>query len=101
MARGPSLYGSQQECWICHNTYNIHVHHIYGGVGRRPISDEEGCWLYLCGPHHNQSNFGVHFDKELDKSLKMDCQRRWERREGLEGKDAHDAFRKRFGVSYL
>ena len=44
---------------------------------------------------------GVHQDKQLDKWLRADAQRRWEQREGLEGQEAHDAFRKVFYVSYL
>lgn len=57
--------------------------------------------MYLCGPHHNMSDSGVHFDHELDAFFRRDAQSRWERREGLEGDDAHDEFRKRFGISYL
>lgn len=55
----------------------------------------------MCGPHHNQSGFGVHFDKALDTALKKQAQMKWEKREGLEGQEAHDAFRARFYISYL
>ena len=72
-----------------------------GGVGRRPVSEREGLWLYLCPYHHNMSDFGVHFDKELDEAIKMEAQLKWELREGLEGEEAHDAFRRLFGISYL
>jgi hypothetical protein len=47
------------------------------------------------------SNRSVHMDRRLDESLRRDCQRRWEEREGLSGEEAHDAFRKVFGISYL
>lgn len=90
----------QDGCWICQNP-NVVRHHIYGGHGRRPISDEEGCYVYLCPAHHNMSDFGVHFDKKLDTALKQQCQVKWEKREGLEGQEAHDAFRARFHISYL
>lgn len=96
----PSLYPTGDGCFICHNP-TVASHHIYGGHGRRPISDEEGCWVELCPMHHNMSDFGVHFDKSLDDFFKRDCQRRWEEREGLKGEDAHDAFRARFGISYI
>ena len=99
--RKPSLFNEPQDgCWICKNP-NVVMHHIYGGHGRRPVSDAEGCYIFLCPYHHNMSDFGVHFDKSLDTSLKQMCQRRWEEREGLEGEEAHDAFRKIFGISYL
>lgn len=96
MARGESLYSTEQECWICHSP-TVHLHHIYGGHGRRPISDREGCWVYLCPAHHNMSDFGVHFDHQLDQFFKADCQRRWEARNGK----GHDDFRQLFGRSYL
>ena len=55
----------------------------------------------MCGPHHNQSDFGVHFDKTLDMALKKQAQMKWEEREGLEGEEAHEEFRKVFYESYL
>ena len=96
----PSVFSEERECWICHSPV-VHKHHVCGGVGRRPISEREGLWLYLCPYHHNMSDFGVHFDKELDEAIKMEAQRRWEEREGLEGHEAHDAFRAVFYESYL
>lgn len=95
----PSLYPSGSGCFICHNPTVVR-HHIYGGHGRRPISDEEGCWVELCPYHHNMSDFGVHFDHELDAFFKKDCQRRWEQREDVEG-DHHKTFIDRFGINYL
>lgn len=96
MARGKSLYSELRECWICHSP-QVHLHHIYGGNGRRPISDREGCWLYLCPNHHNMSRFGIHFDKELDKAFKEDCERRWCRANGK----TPDDFREVFGINYI
>jgi hypothetical protein len=43
----------------------------------------------------------VHQDKGFDRWLRADAQRRWEEREGLEGQEAHDAFRAVFYESYL
>lgn len=94
-----SLYSEERECWLCHNT-NVHRHHIYPGNGRRDASEREGCWVYLCPAHHNMSDFGIHFDKELDRAMREDCQRRWERREGIEDPE-HKAFRAIFHDSYL
>lgn len=98
--RKPSLYPPRDEgCWLCGNPC-VEQHHVYGGVGRRPIADQEGCTVYLCHEHH-QGMRGVHQDKGLREWLRQDCQRRWEAREGLEGEEAHDAFRRVFGISYL
>lgn len=90
-------------CWICKNPTVVR-HHIYGGIGRRQVSDAEGCYIYLCPAHHNMSDFGVHFDKKLDTALKKQCQVKWEQREVDKGKtaeDAHKRFIGRFGQSYL
>lgn len=100
MSKKPSVFSEEKACWLCGSPY-VHKHHVCGGVGRRPISEQEGLWVYLCGPHHNQSNFGVHFDKNLDTALKEQAQMKWEQREGLSGEEAHKAFRDRFGISYL
>ena len=97
--RGSSLYSDKRRCFVC-GSPQCECHHVYGGVGRRPISDREGCWLYLCREHH-QGTRGVHMDARFRDWLRADCQRRWEEREGLSGEDAHDEFRKVFGTSYL
>lgn len=98
---GDRLYPQNNECFICHTPFDIHNHHVYPGNGRREVSEREGCVVQLCAMHHNMSNRGVHFDRRLDAWLRADCQRRWEQREGLSGDEAHDAFRKVFGISYL
>lgn len=90
------LYGEERECLLCRSPY-VHRHHIFPGTGRRDVSEREGCWVYLCGPHHNLSDQGVHFDRDLDLRLRRDCQLRWEEREGV----GHDEFIKVFGESYV
>lgn len=93
------LYNERHDgCWLCGNP-NVEQHHVYGGVGRRPISDREGCYIYLCHEHH-QGRVGVHQDVRFRDWLRRDCQERWEEREGLRGREAHDAFRELFGASY-
>lgn len=91
-----SIISNKRECYKCKTTYNIHIHHIYGSTGRRKLSDKYGCWVYLCGAHHNLSNKGVHFDKDFDKELKKECQKRWEEIYG-----SREDFRKVFRKSYL
>lgn len=98
--RKPSLLSDMSDpcCYVCGNTHNLHKHHVFGGTGRRKVSEREGCWVYLCGPHHNMSNEGVHFDHDLDTRIKQECQRRWEEREGVED---HSAFIALMGRNYL
>ena len=54
------------------------VHHIYGGTGRRKISEREGFIVPLTPAEHNMSNEAVHFNKELDLYLKRLCQKKYE-----------------------
>lgn len=91
-----SILSNERECYICHSPFNLHRHHIFHGSARRQTSEREGCWVYLCAYHHNLSDDGVHFDHELDLSLKRECQRAWEARNG-----GRKRFMDVFGVSYL
>lgn len=102
MVRGKSLLSDESDpcCYVCGATYNLHVHHCFPGYGRRKVSDEEGCWVYLCGPHHNQSNAGVHFNKSLDLEIRRKCQEAWEQREGIDELD-HETFIALMGANYL
>lgn len=90
-----SLISNEKRCVVCHREGDLHLHHIYGGANRR-LSTEDGCWCWLCPRHHNMSNEGVHLDHTLDEILKKTCQRRWEEKYG-----DREAFRKRYGKSYL
>lgn len=92
----PSLYPTDEGCLICGSPYVV-THHILPGVGRRPVSDREGCTCKLCPQHHNMSNYSVHMNRALDIELRRDCQRRWEMREGK----GHEDFIRVFGESYL
>ena len=91
-----SIVSNRHECWVCGTTINLHKHHIYAGVANRKLSELYGCWVYLCGRHHNLSNEGVHFNRELELSLKRYCQDRFEANLGT-----RDDFRAIFGKSYL
>lgn len=89
-----SIIENTKECYICKTTLNLHKHHIYFASNRK-ISEREGCWIYLCARHHNMSDEGVHFNRELDLSIKRECQERWERN------GTREEFIKTFGKSYL
>lgn len=90
-----SIVSNERECFVCGFTYNLHRHHIYFGAGRRQLSEKYGCWCYLCARHHNLSNAGVHFNKELDTRLKEFTQKKF-----IENYPDLD-FLKIFGKNYL
>ena len=66
-------------CYVCQTTQNLHLHQIFAG-GNRRLSEKYGLTVYLCGYHHNLSENGVHFNKELDTELKQVAQRQFERK---------------------
>ena len=89
-----SILSNKKECYICKTTQGLHRHHIYGGYNRNH-SEKEGCWVYLCGYHHNLSAEGVHYNRALDLVLKAKCQNRWEELNGTT-----EDFRRVFGKSW-
>lgn len=63
----------------------------------RKKSMKDGCCVYLCGKHHNQSNEGVHFDHKLDIKLKQIMEKRW-----IEYYDKDiDAFIREYGKNFI
>lgn len=90
-----SLLSQKKECYIC-GLPTVHKHHIFYGSANRRISEEQGCWVYLCPAHHNMSNRSVHFDKSLDNWLKETCQLAWESEIG-----SREEFMRLFGKNYV
>ena len=90
-----SIISNDRKCIVCGRTENLHRHHVFYGRANRQLSEKHGCWVYLCAYHHNMSNHGVHFDKELDLKLKQMCQAVWEQN------GTREQFRGIFGKSYL
>ena len=91
-----SLVQKEKRCIVCGTPLNIHTHEVYFGKNRQK-SIEDGCCVYLCGNHHNQSNAGVHFNHKLDMKLKKEMEIAWL---GYYNKTIQD-FRERYGRSYL
>ena len=71
-----SILQKEKKCYVCNSTYNIHTHEVYFGKNRQN-SIEDGCCIYLCGDHHNQSNKGIHFDHNLDLKIKKIMEQKW------------------------
>lgn len=89
-----SIMSNERICYIC-GSPDVVVHHIYYGTANRSIADREGCWVYLCPPHHTGRD-GVHFNREMDLKLKQLCQERWEEKNG-----SREEFIRLFGKNYL
>lgn len=91
-----SLIQDTKKCYICNTTQNIHIHEVYFGKNRKKSIDD-GCCVYLCGRHHNQSNEGVHFNHKLDIELKKQMEIYWLK---CYNKNVDD-FISRYGKNYL
>ena len=91
-----SILSNKPCCYVCGTTNNLHRHHCIYGTANRRLSDQYGLWVYLCAYHHNMSDHGVHFDKNLDLRLKQEAQNAWEERYGT-----RQDFINVFGKSYL
>jgi len=90
-----SIISNEKECLLCGTKVGLHKHHIFFGTANREVSEEYGCWCWLCYKHHNGSSEGVHFNKRFDDRLKKATQKKF--MEKYPDKD----FIKIFGKSYL
>ena len=92
-----SIVSNKKECFKCHNTIGLHKHHIFFGTANRKKSDKDGCWIWLCGIHHNLSKAGIHFDKDFDLQIKKLTEQKW-----IEYyEDDINGFIARYGKNYL
>lgn len=90
-----SILQTSDECYVCHTKNNLHTHEVFFGKANRKKSIKWGLQVRLCGMHHNLSNNGVHFNKELDEKLKKEAQMKFESLYGRE------QFMKEFHKNYL
>lgn len=88
---------------------NVERHHLLFGGANRKLSDEDGLWVPLTHEHH-QGNMSVHHNKEMKVLSEIIAQLAWEKhyiveQRGLPFEDveeeAREAFRNRYGKSYL
>ncbi len=89
-----SIMQDHKECYLTGSTNDLHKHHVFGGANRSN-SEKYGCWIWLRSDWHNMSDRGVHFDRQLDLTIKRDTQAKFESIWG------HALFLKVFGKNYL
>ena len=73
MYRSSILQEDTDYCFVC-GRYGTEIHHVFYGTANRKLSDRYGLVVGLCYNHHRGSK-GVHFNKELDLSLKQHAQK--------------------------
>ena len=71
------MLNNDKRCFVCGTTNDLHIHHIFEGTANRKKSEEDDMKIYLCGYHHNMSNAGIHYNKELELKVKKLAQQVW------------------------
>lgn len=61
-------------CRICGTSYGIEDHHIIYRSQVKPLDKCPKNHAYLCHKHHRDHRQGGHFNKKLDKQLKLEFQ---------------------------
>lgn len=87
---------SDKRCYFCHNTQNLHIHHIFFGTANRKKSEAYGLTVYLCPYHHNLGQKCVHNCAQMDLMLKREGQKYFETNIG-----SREKFIQEFGRNYL
>ena len=105
-------------CVICGRPRE-ELHHIFGNVANRPLSDADNLICPLCRAHHNESGMSVHYNKEMKVMSHIIGELAWERQmladqiaqiESCAGTkkteddvidEVKDMFRKRYGQNFL
>jgi len=96
-----SLLQTKKVCYVCGTARDLHYHHIFYGSANRKKSDEDLMGVWLCGPHHNLSNAGVHFNKKLDEVIKKQAEKIWIKTYCTSEQDGIEEFVKRYHINYL
>ena len=91
-----SIMQDEKICYRCGTTIGLEKHHIFYGSANRRLSEEDGCFIYLCRQHHTGMG-GVHYNPKVDATIKERCERKYCE---VYGKSIAD-FVKRYGKNYI
>lgn len=73
-----SIMQAEKQCYLCGKMTGLSVHHVFGGVANRPISEKYGLKVWLCHECHTGTD-GAQYDKLKNLRLKQDAQFAYER----------------------
>ncbi len=73
-----SILQTEKTCLVCGRTTDIHRHHVFMGNKQKSLSEKYGLTVNLCGYHHDMSDAGIHFNKELRVSVQSWAQKKFE-----------------------
>lgn len=101
------LTNYSKYCVICGKP--AEMHHIFKGNKQRKLADEDSLIIPLC-PEHHRGNMSVHMKREMNVLCEIAGQLAWERQYLINkyqlpfddlSEECREAFRKRYGESYL
>ena len=64
------------QCYVTGDVRNVHLHHIFGG-SNKANSEQYGFLVPLRADWHDMSDYGIHFDPEMNLQYKRKCQEYW------------------------
>ena len=90
------LQGQIKECFFTREPReeNLCIHHVYRGAFRDK-STEYGCWIWLRPDWHNQTNYSIHNDRNLELRIQAMCQM------AFEDRYSHEDFMEVFKTDYI
>lgn len=76
MKRYSIITDDLNHCIVCGKTKEA-LHEVFFGTANRKKSIEHGLVIPLCNYHHNMSDAGIHFNRELDLTFKRIAEEKW------------------------
>lgn len=92
-----SIISTERRCFLCGGFQWLEEHHIYGGTGKRKLSEKYCLKVFLCHRCHNEPPDGVHHNSETRQHLQSVAQQKAMEYYGW----TVDEFRNIFGKNYL
>ena len=89
-----SILQQDERCYLCGGRSGLETHHVMNGTANRPLAEKYGLTVRLCHRCHTGDR-GAQYDRELNRQLKQDAQRAFERLHG------HEMWMKVFRKNYL
>ena len=74
-----SIMQEDRACYFCGRLNGLECHHVFAGTANRQISEKYGLKVWLCHEHHTGQH-GAQYDSDLNRLLKQDAQRCFEKR---------------------
>lgn len=89
-----SIMQTEKACYLCGRQTGLEMHHVFGGVANRKLSEKNGLKVWLCHECHT-GNAGAQYDAAKNRRLKAEAQMVFEKTH------THAEWMKIIGKNYL